>query len=941
MKKYSSSCLFLLLIPFLFGFGQPVGDLNIKYEKYILKNGLKVILHEDRSDPVTAVAVQYHVGSNREVQGKTGFAHLFEHIMFQESQHVGQDEFFKKIQNAGGTLNGGTWQDGTIYYQVVPENALEMVLWLEADRMGFLLSTVTQESFTNQQEVVQNEKRQRYDNQPYGQTNYVIDKLLYPEDHPYNWQVIGSLEDLSNATLQDVHEFYKTWYGPNNATLVIAGSYNREKVKEWVEKYFGEIKSSDDIELPEPMNITLTETKRAYYEDSFAKSPELNMVFPTIQQFTDDSYALDALGSLLSDGKKAPFYKVIVEERKLAPSVGVGHSSLELTGTFRISIRSFPEISLSDIEKAIMESFQRFEKEGFTDKDLDRIKAKTQTALFNGITSVQGKSFQLAIYNEYAGSPDYIATDLEKMMSVSEADIWRVYNKYIKNRNYVLTSFVPKGKTELIADNSVLFEIEEEDISRSKAAGRIELEEIKVEKIPTSFDRTVEPAEGPIPEIHLPVIWKKRLENGMEVYGIEHNEVPLIQFNLTLKTGMISDNPDKIGTANLLANLLKEGTKNRTPVELEEAIDDLGAYLQIFASKESIVLQGNSIKENFEELFAIVEEILLEPRWDEAEFARLKEENLERIRRNKANPAIVASNVFSKLLYGDHPLANSTAGTEETIVSITIDDLKNYYEAYFEPQLAYITIAGSVDSDKALSTFSSLGSKWENKKIFIGRPDYPLPPPAEKAKLYFVDFPGAKQSELRVGYLALPYTDPDFYPATVMNYKLGGSFNGNVNLILREEKGYTYGARTGFSGTRYPGPFAATTAVQSNATLESLQIIMDEINKYRVDISDDNLLFTRNALSKSNALRFETLGALIGMLDLIANYKLPFDYIKQQEKVVFNMSRQRHLELANKYLDADKMIFLVVGDAATQLESVKELGLGEPVMLDSHGKPVK
>ena len=277
---------------FIAACGPQTSELKIDYEKYTLENGLEVILHNDKSDPIISVAVLYHVGSNREVKGRTGFAHLFEHMMFQESQHVPQDQFFQKIQNAGGTLNGGTWKDGTVYYQVVPNNALEMVLWLESDRMGFLLSTITQEAFMNQQSVVQNEKRQRYDNQPYGHTNYVLHKLLYPENHPYNWQTIGELEDLRNATLADVHEFFKKWYGPNNATLVVAGDFEKGTTKKLIEKYFGEISKSEDVNPLNPMTVVLDETRRAYHEDNFATSPELNMVFPTLQQFTKESYTM-------------------------------------------------------------------------------------------------------------------------------------------------------------------------------------------------------------------------------------------------------------------------------------------------------------------------------------------------------------------------------------------------------------------------------------------------------------------------------------------------------------------------------------------------------------------------------------------------------------------------------------------------------------------------
>ena len=431
---------------------------TIEYEKYILDNGLTVILHTDKSDPIIGVAIQYHVGSNRETPGRTGFAHLFEHMLFQESQHVGQDQFFKKIQNVGGTLNGGTNKDGTVYYEVVPKNALETVLWMESDRMGWLLSTVTQPAFENQQEVVQNEKRQRVDNRPYGHNNYVIIKNLYPEDHPYNWTTIGELEDLQNATLKDVRDFYEKWYGPNNATMVIAGDINKRNVKKLVEKYFGEIKSSPDNGDPEPIPVKLAETKKVYHEDNFASSPRLTMVFPTVDHKHADAPALELLSQLLSDGKKAPLYKVIVEEKKLASNLYSYSGTQEIAGTFNIVVNAFPTKSLTDVETAVHEAFARFESDGFTAEDLERLKAKYETGFYQGISSVLGKGFQLAYYNEFYGSPDF-ANQLQKVLDVNMSDVKRVYEKYVKGQNYVMTNFVPKCKVDLVADGSALFPI--------------------------------------------------------------------------------------------------------------------------------------------------------------------------------------------------------------------------------------------------------------------------------------------------------------------------------------------------------------------------------------------------------------------------------------------------------------------------------------------------
>ena len=941
--KNSKIFLSLILISLLFivRCGPGTSELKVENEKYTLDNGLQVIFHEDKSDPIVAVAVLYHVGSNREVKGRTGFAHLFEHIMFQESQHIPQDQFFKKIQNAGGTLNGGTWNDGTIYFQVVPNNSLEMVLWMESDRMGFLLSTVTQEAFMNQQSVVQNEKRQRYDNEPYGHTNYVLHKLLYPENHPYNWETIGELEDLRNATLADVHEFFKKWYGPNNATLVIAGDFDKEQTKNLVEKYFGEIKKGEEVKPLNPMPVVLDKTRKAYHEDNFAKSPELNMVFPTPQQFTKEDYALQLFGELFAGSKKAPLYKVIVEEKKLAPSVSAYQNTQEIAGEFTITVRAFPDKNLSDVENAVLESLGKFENEGFTERDLNRVKARVETQFYNQISSVLGKSFQLAVYNTFAGSPDFVTTDLNNLLSVTKEDIMNAYNKFIKGNPYVATSFVPKGNAQIVASNSEKYpiveeKIEEQDVIVMNEGENMGDDQIKVERIESSFDRSIEPPVGPDPLVSLPDIWEDELSNGTRIYGIEQNELPLVSFSITLKGGLLLDDIDKAGVANLMSDIMMEGTKNKTPVELEEAIDELGASINMYTTKESIVISANCLSSKFYNVYDLVEEILFEPRWDEKEFERIKRETTERISRSKADLANVASSVFNKLIYGDKSiLSKDIEGTEESVASISIDDLKKFYNNYFVPNSAAITIVGDVTEDKAVSTFQSLELRWIKKDIEFK--DYPIPEKPEVASLYFVDFPDAKQSVIRIGNIGMTYDDKDFYPATVMNYKLGGSFSGNVNLILREEKGFTYGARTSFTGSIYPGYFVASSSVSSNSTFESVQIFVEEMNKYRDGIPPSDLEFTKNALIRSNARAFETLGELRRMLDNIATYNLPFNYVKQRENFVRNYTPEQHKELAQKYIEPNAMTYLIVGDAKTQLEPLKKLGIGNPVLLDREG----
>jgi len=913
--------------------------LSVEFEKYELENGLQVVLHQDKSDPIVSVAIQYGVGSNREKTGRTGFAHLFEHMLFQESENVPQDQFFKTIQDLGGTLNGGTWKDGTIYYEVVPKNALETVMWLESDRMGFLINTVTESAFYNQQEVVQNEKRQRVDNNPYGHTSWVLDKAIYPEDHPYNWQVIGELVDLQNATVEDVKEFYDKYYGPNNATLVLAGDFEKEDAKALIEKYFGEIKKRQEVAPLEPQRVTLSETKRFYHEDNFARAPQLHMVWPTLEQYTEDAYALDFLAQLLSDGKKAPMYKVLVKEKELTSRVSSYNNSQELAGEFHVVVTANSGKNLAEVETAIMESFQKFEEEGVSEKDVERIKASLETGFYNSISSVLGKSFQLARYNVFTGDPAFITQDIENIKKVTKDDIMRVYNTYLKDKPYVITSFVPKGSLDLIAENSTKANIVEEEIKENVAV-KIEESNDEVVKTASNFDRSKAPEMGESPKLNIPESWAVTLNNDMKVLGIEQTELPIVNFSIVLDGGHLLDDINKNGVANLMTDILMEGTATKTPEQLEEEIELLGASIRMFTGDEAITISGNTLVRNFDATMKLVEEILLNPRWDEEELARIKTSTINGINRSSANPNVVANNISNKILYGkDHIFAYPASGTVESVESITMQDLKDFYAKNFSPSVAKFHIVGNIKKDKVVDVLASLEKNWKSKEVTI--PTYTIPTERDKSSLYFVDIPDSKQSVINIGYLSMAKTDPDYFPATVMNYKLGGSFSGNVNLILREEKGYTYGARTGFSGSKIPGTFSASSSVRTNTTAESVDIFKEQIEKYKEGISEEDLQFTKNALIKSNARRFESQFALLGMLQDISNYDMSKSYIADEEKIVREMTLERHRELADKYLDAKKMGYLVVGDAATQFEKLKELGFDEVILMDKDGNEIK
>jgi zinc protease len=584
-----------------------------------------------------------------------------------------------------------------------------------------------------------------------------------------------------------------------------------------------------------------------------------------------------------------------------------------------------------------MEAFQQFETDGFTEADLERIKAQTETNFYNGITSVLGKSFQLATYNEFAGSPGFISEDIQNTLAVTSEDILRVFNTYIKDRPYVLTSFVPRGELELVAENSERFIIPEDPEGLTSAAAGMDVP--AVEPLPSSFDRSVEPPKGPAPSITLPTVWTHTYANGLRLYGIEQHEVPLVQFSMTLQGGALKDDIDKVGVANLVTDIMMEGTANRTPLELEEAIDELGARIFLSTGRQSIGLTANGLSSKAGAVFGLVQEILLEPRWDETEFARIKDETIENINRQSVNPGAVASNVFGKLVYGGHSLLGvNPMGTAESVESISIDDLKAYYEENFSPSVAHIAIAGDITQAEAIALFEPLEGSWPAKDVAAAT--WPEPGPQAQTGLYFVDIPGARQSQIYVGHLGLPRTHPHFHAAGVMNYQLGGNFNGVLNMILREEKGFTYGAGSRFSGGLYPGTFFGSSSVMSAATRESVEIFRDEIARYREGVSEEDLAYTKDAMILSNARRFETIGALVGMLNTIATYDEPFDYVLQEEQETREMTLERHRELAQQLLDPGRMIYLVVGDAATQMNQLRGLGLGDPIQLDVNGNPV-
>ena len=913
-------------------------DFAIDFERYELANGLEVILHVDDSDPLAAVAMTFHVGSAREVEGRTGFAHLFEHLFFLDSENLGSGGLDRLMTRIGSSTNGSTSRDRTNYFEVVPIDGLEKALWAEADKLGFFINTVTESVVAKEKQVVKNEKRQGVDNRPYGHNEYVIDRAMYPPGHPYSWQVIGSLADLDAATIEDAKEFHARWYAPGNATLVVAGDLDVAATRAWIEKYFGEIPARETPASPEPPEVRLAESRRLFHEDNFGNLPLLTLSWPTVPRYHPDAYALNVLSQLLTDGKSTPLHKVVVEEEEMAPQVLTFHRADELAGQFNLQALAYAARDLDDVLAAVEAGFARFEEEGVRDSELRRVKAGTETGFYRGLSSAIGKAFQLADYAIFAGDPGYAGEDLRRILAVSADDVVRVYETYLKDRPRVASSFVPRGQAELALEDSERAEVVIEPIVQGAEA------EFTVmrgeERTPGgSFDRSVEPPFGPSPTLRAPEVWRETLANGLSVLGVEDRETPMVQFELAFRGGMLVEAAGRTGVANLLAQTMMEGTAERTPEELEEAIDLLGASIGVSAGSTGFSISGSVMARNYDETMALVEEILLEPRFDSARFELARQRVLNQIRQLDANPSAVASRAFNRLLYGDHILAESSFGTLDGVDALTLDDLRAYHASALVPRAAAFLVAGAVSPGEATASLATLAERWEDRPA----PAVPDPPvwSEDRAGLYFIDVPGAAQSVLNVGYLALTRTDDDYHPATVMNYRLGGGgFASDLTQVLREGKGYTYGVGSRFQGGHYPGPFSVSSSVRSNVTLESLEIIRDMLETYGPTFDDEDLEATKGFLLRSNARAFETLGAKLGVVRAVSEYGFAPDYVLRQEQTVRDMTVERVRELAATYLQGG-MVWLVVGDAATQMGRLESLGLGAPVLLDRSGRPVR
>jgi len=909
----------------------------IPYAKYQLANGLTVILHEDHSDPLVHVDVTYHVGSNREEVGRSGFAHFFEHMMFQGSENVADEEHFKIVSNAGGTLNGSTSSDRTNYYETLPVNQLETALWLEADRMGFLLDAVTQEKFEIQRETVKNERGQNYDNRPYGLIWETANKSLYPEGHPYSWPTIGFLEDLDRANVNDLKRFFLRWYGPNNAALTIGGDIDPMATLELVNKYFGPILAGPDVENLPKQPAKLDADRYVSLQDNNIHLPAIALFIPTVYGTHADEAPLDAAAKIMGQGKASLLYQRLVQTGR-AVSASVRHSCSELSCEMMFIVIQNPSSgeTLTEMEIAIRETMDEFSNREISEDDLQKFKASYESGRVFGLQSVHGKVSTLAAFQTYTGSPSGIGEELQRYLNVTVDDVKRVFTQYIAGKPSVILSIVPKGKLELAAAVQD-YDSPERDIPESFGD---EGAELALRPVVDNFDRNQQPVPGTNPSINLPAIWDTTLANNVRVLAVPNSETPTVTIRATFAMGQRDEPAGKAGLSALTTSLMREATLDHTAAEFTEELERIGASVSVGSGQYQTSVTVNTLTKHLDKAVSLMMERALKPAFTEEDFDRIKSQTIEGLLASRKTPQGLAGRAINSVLYGStHPLSYPAAGLPSTVEAITLDDVKAYYAAHFPAHLSGVTVSASLPQTEiiaALQGFAELDVTEAFRMPIDGLPEI------EGRTLYLVNKEGATQSSLRTAQPSIKYDAlGDFYKAGLANFNLGGTFNSRINLNLREDKGYTYGAQSGFNGSQEFGSFRVSTEVNKDATAASVTEVLNELESFAADgMNEEEYDFMRSAIGQRDALQYETPGRKLGLLGNILRYDLPLNYRTQQNNILKETDREVLNTLANKLIQPENMAIVVVGDEATIREELE--GLGMPIkMLDEDGFEIK
>ncbi len=883
---------------------------DIPYTKFVLDNGLTVLVHEDHKAPIVAVNTWYHVGSKNEKPGRTGFAHLFEHLMFSGSETFNYT-YINAMERIGASdLNGTTSNDRTNFFQNVPTSMLDYVLFAESDRMGHLLGVLDQKKLDLQRGVVENEKRQG-ENQPYGVTEQLITENTYPVGHPYSWTVIGSMKDLDAASLTDVQEWFKTYYGPNNVTLVIAGDITPDAARQKVEKYYGGIPPGPPIDHQQVWVAKRTGTHRDWVQDRVPQA-RLYRVWNVPQTASPEEALLDLAAQVLGGGKTSRLYKRLVYKDQTATSATASDSNNEIAGQFDLTLTAKPDADLKKVETAADEELQNFLRNGPTEGELQL--AKTQifgqyARIMERIGGFGGKSDTLARCQTFTGNPECYKEYLKRIQAATAATVKKAANDWLSDGDYVLE--VQPYPTDL--------------------------------KAGAPIDRSKEPAPGSAMSLNLPPMQKATLSNGLKIVLAERHTAPVVNFSLLVESGYAADPTDARGTCSFAQRMLEEGTPTRDSLKISEELESLSAEYSASADLDYASVDLDALKINMDKALEIYADLILHPAFPQKEFARLQKDRLATIQRQKVTPGAMALRVMPTLLYGkEHPYDGAFVGTgtEASVSKMTREDLAKFHDAWYKPNNATLLIVGDTTLAEITPKLEKLFGSWKAGEV--AHRTIPQVPEPEKDQVYLIDRPGSGQSLIVAAQLAPPYNDPDEVSLGVVNDIFGGNFSSRINMNLREDKHWSYGVGSRLLPALGERPFFSYSPVQTDKTKESMAELVAE---YKNIVGDKPITETELKDEQSNATlglpgTFETVQQLSGAYGTILQYNLPEDYYNTYTQRVLGVTSDAANAIAKKYILPRHLIWLVVGDMSKVEAGIRELNIGEVHKIDADGNAV-
>jgi zinc protease len=900
---------------------------SIKMEKYKLKNGLEVILSEDHRLPLVAVDVWYHVGPANERPGRTGFAHLFEHMMFQGSRHVAANQHFKVLEAAGASdINGTTGFDRTNYFETVPSNQLDTALWLESDRMGYLIDNVTARNLANQRDVVRNERRQG-EASPYYLVQEGSLKALFPKGHPYNGMVIGSHADIESVELQDVRDFQQLYYRPNNATVAIVGDFDPKTIKAKVDKYFGPLSAGAPVPKITVTTPQLTAEKRLTITDE-VELPRIYIGWHTAPIFQPGDADAEILGRILGGGKSSRLYKKLVYEKQIAQDAEAYNESLMLGSAFAIEATAKPGVSLEDIEKAIFEELTALQQQGPTAAEVERARNKVQTQIISGLERLGGfggVADRLNYYNHFLGDPNYLAKDLARYDAVTPESVQRIARTLTPDSRVVVYGI--KGKKVI------------EDVAKRVDTAAQQPAPAPVTDKPEEAWRAQAPKPETARQVTLPVPSTFKLNNGLTVMVVEQHNLPIFSARLITLSGSGNNPVEKPGLAAFTATMLQEGTEKRTAPQIADDVDQIGANLSTYASADMSGISTRSLSKNADAAFELLSDVTLHPAFRAADMERIRKQRQTALLQEKSNPSALANKFLYLQLYGaGHPYGYTESGTEQATLATTREDMEKFYRAGYAPQNSALVIAGDVSMAQVRTLAQKYFGGWTGKAS--------LPAPAEvassqKRRVMIVDRPGAGQTMLRIGQIGVARNTPDYVPLEVMNAALGGLFSSRINLNLREVHGYTYGAFSNFVYRRLPGPFMAGSAVRTDVTAPSVSEVFKEVEQMRNStLKPEELALAKDSIARSVAADFESTGSTVSAASQLFTYQLPLDYYRTLPAKVDTVTSADVERVAKQYLNPESMVVVAVGDRQKITPELSRLDLGTVDAMDVSGKPI-